>query len=380
MYQNELICGEGRRQAPLVLPPKTLILTFDDGPGPDTVKIAEFLYSQNIRATFFVSGREIIKSMEPLEKIKNYQHIIGNHSYDHLNLQCFHACGGDCISQILRTDEIIKKYSLGNTIYFRPPFGRWSKELMQDLNCNLEVSLGHVGPIGWDFSCNDWDVLNQEFSPMDCVNTLYDNISTKDSGIVLLHDGAGGYEKATKNNRCYEIATTLVTKLQKDGFNFISLDEVEMLSKSNGSKFSLKGINGKYVSVQNNGIGDIFINGPYAGDLEMIHIEKTINDKVTLKTDQGYYFSYQGKKDFSILANSRIIGEMEQFNLITVDSKYISLQTNDGMFLENRMDDHRLRASGFDWNESTKFLVERKSPLLQPIQLYLLGQKGSLLF
>ena len=64
------------------LPNKTLSLTFDDGPGystgsflgPQTLKIAKYLFEENIRATFFVVGKHVIKYPEVISKIKNYGH------------------------------------------------------------------------------------------------------------------------------------------------------------------------------------------------------------------------------------------------------------------------------------------------------------------
>jgi len=50
------------------LPEKTLCMTFDDGPGetpndgpgPKTIPLAEYLYKENIPATFFCVGQHTI--------------------------------------------------------------------------------------------------------------------------------------------------------------------------------------------------------------------------------------------------------------------------------------------------------------------------------
>jgi len=41
------------------LPDKTIALTCDDGPGPNTVRIADFLRNSGVPATFFVVGKHV---------------------------------------------------------------------------------------------------------------------------------------------------------------------------------------------------------------------------------------------------------------------------------------------------------------------------------
>ncbi len=39
------------------LPPGTICLTYDDGPGPETLELGRYLAEQHIPATFFVIGQ-----------------------------------------------------------------------------------------------------------------------------------------------------------------------------------------------------------------------------------------------------------------------------------------------------------------------------------
>ena len=45
--------------AGIPLPPRTLSLTIDDGPGDLSVAIGDWLHAQGVRATFFVVGTKI---------------------------------------------------------------------------------------------------------------------------------------------------------------------------------------------------------------------------------------------------------------------------------------------------------------------------------
>lgn len=59
-------------------------LTFDDGPTPVvTDKILDVLKEQNVKATFFVVGKEIPEREAILKRIYNEGHSIGLHTYSH---------------------------------------------------------------------------------------------------------------------------------------------------------------------------------------------------------------------------------------------------------------------------------------------------------
>src|SRR4051812_46293731 len=41
------------------LPDHTLALTFDDGPGPRTKELADYLATEGVKATFFINGNHV---------------------------------------------------------------------------------------------------------------------------------------------------------------------------------------------------------------------------------------------------------------------------------------------------------------------------------
>ena len=62
---------------------KTVYLTFDDGPSAQTPKILEILERYNVKATFFVVGREDEQSGQWMRDIVAAGHTLGMHSYSH---------------------------------------------------------------------------------------------------------------------------------------------------------------------------------------------------------------------------------------------------------------------------------------------------------
>ncbi len=65
-------------------PEKNIYLTFDDGPSAKiTPVILDILAEQNIKATFFVIGKNAERNPDVLKRIFAEGHVVGIHSYTH---------------------------------------------------------------------------------------------------------------------------------------------------------------------------------------------------------------------------------------------------------------------------------------------------------
>jgi hypothetical protein len=114
------------------LPPGTLCLTYDDGPGkmetsrdgpgPCTVELGAFLHSEGAPATFFAVGKFAESSGAILAGLQTLGHLVANHTFDHPSLPAFVARGGDVIDQLARTHSAIGTYALA-----RPGVGARSR-------------------------------------------------------------------------------------------------------------------------------------------------------------------------------------------------------------------------------------------------------------
>ena len=223
------------------LPKKTLCLTFDDGPsetigngpGPKTLKIAEYLNKHNIRATFFMVGKHIIQWPHILPEVARRGHIIGNHAFcHHLIFQQLLAKKWDFICEIEWTDNLIRDFNPNGTIYFRAPYGEFSSEVAKILNSNVNNDLNHIGPFGWDIDGGDWDYWENGKGSSECAQRYLDQIKTKDHGIVLMHDYTADLLKAKKNNLTFETIQILIPQLIDLGYKFIGIDEVPINSST----------------------------------------------------------------------------------------------------------------------------------------------------
>ncbi len=180
---------------------KKVALTFDDGPNPDyTEELLDGLKEKNVKATFFLLGKEAEQYPEIVKRIHDEGHLIGNHSYDHVNLALMSET--DAQKQINKTNEVLFKITGSYPEYLRPPFG--NKPQNADTASDMVIVLWDVDPLDWcSGSCDK------------VVQKVVKN--TKENDIILLHD-------ASKSS--VEAALAIIDRLQKEGYEFVTVDKL----------------------------------------------------------------------------------------------------------------------------------------------------------
>jgi peptidoglycan/xylan/chitin deacetylase (PgdA/CDA1 family) len=224
MFYDEVIRG---------LPPAagTLSLTYDDGPGPHTADIGEFLAEEGVRATFFVLGMNVHGRERVIERLHQLGHLIGNHTYHHPRLPALAAAGRDVALDLLRAHDVIAAAAGGaETRFFRPPHGDWN--VKDSFRSPVAVALngcarlrGYVGPIGWDVDGADWKYWLEGRSVAECERRYMREIAAAGGGIVLMHDGSE-YDELSRVNETFELTRRLVAVLKGAGYRFVRLDEL----------------------------------------------------------------------------------------------------------------------------------------------------------
>lgn len=177
-----------------------IALTFDDGPSVYTESLLEGLEKRNVKVTFFVIGKSAQESPEIVKKESEGGHLIGNHTYNHLEIT--RVSDEKAKEEIEKTNQLLEEILGKKTEYIRPPFGAWQKNLEKELD---------VIPVGWTIDTLDWTTANVE----EIVNKVVTRV--KENDIILLHD-------------CYDssvrAALRIVDILQKEGFEFVTVDEL----------------------------------------------------------------------------------------------------------------------------------------------------------
>ncbi|MBX3227495.1 MAG: polysaccharide deacetylase family protein [Labilithrix sp.] len=224
------------------LPPKTISLTFDDGPGVRTVELSHWLRDQGVRVAFFVNGKNVPAGAEGeavLRAIVDDGHVLGNHTETHADLT--KLTPEAIVDEVARTDAIIAPFVPDQRFMFRPPYGAWNDAVLAALDASPMSK--YVGPVDWDLGFQwgpgmaaDWDCWspNGASDPpvvdvATCGDLYLQQIRAAGSGVVLLHDPYFIDDKK-ENGGTVDMVMNIVPVLKAEGFTFVRVDEVPSLA------------------------------------------------------------------------------------------------------------------------------------------------------
>jgi peptidoglycan/xylan/chitin deacetylase (PgdA/CDA1 family) len=159
------------------VPGSVIAVTFDDGPHPEfTPRLLDTLKERNIKATFFMVGRNAAAFPQIVKRMVEEGHEVANHTWAHPLLTGY--SGDGVASQLKRAHDAIEKAGGVAPILYRPPYG--GVRLGQ--RRSIQEQFGYP-TILWDLDPLDWQ------SPRS-VQKVHDRVlaGTKPGSIVLLHD------------------------------------------------------------------------------------------------------------------------------------------------------------------------------------------------
>ncbi len=153
-----------------------IALTFDDGPNPAyTPRILDLLDAHEIKATFFLLGREAERHPHLAREVVRRGHDVGNHTYSHANLTSLppHLLR----EEIDRGRAVVEGVTGMPVSLLRPPGG------YMGLRAVAHAAWTGMTVVLWSVDSQDWMRLGQE-SIREAVNPA--RVTLGD--IVLLHD------------------------------------------------------------------------------------------------------------------------------------------------------------------------------------------------
>lgn len=192
---------------------KIISLTFDDGPDPKvTPIILDILKKHQIKATFFVVGKNVEAYPDVLKRIYKEGHQIGNHSYKH-NYQMFNL-PSNILKEVNYTSELIFKVIGKYPIFYRPPFGLrtfWGARVLAKNGFKI---------ITWDNMTNDYWNINSKLLSRRITS------KAKDGGVIVLHDGSEGLAIKNRTNLIENGLDEIIKYLKAKNFQLIRLDKM----------------------------------------------------------------------------------------------------------------------------------------------------------
>lgn len=195
--------------------PRTVMLTFDDGPDPDyTGQLLDLLKKEEVRAVFFTVTREAEGQEALIRRMIDEGHVVGFHSMDHQNAIArgfFHTR-----KDFMAGAEFLKRLGI-TELYYRPPWG-----LSNVFTWHYVKKYG-MKMVLWDVMAEDWEAKATVGSiRKKCLSRV------SDGSIICLHDGgknSGGAPGAP--GKTLEALTYIIPELKEAGYRFI-LPGVEM--------------------------------------------------------------------------------------------------------------------------------------------------------
>lgn len=180
---------------------KKIALTFDDGPSGNTMRLLDGLEKYGAKASFFVLGKKADKNKEVIKKIYDGGHLLGNHTYTHINM--IESSVNDFKSELDKTDGALKNVTGENTKYFRPPHGWRTRKKLEEID---------KIPVLWTNDPADWKWENENY----VYNYLI--VFAHDGAVILLHD-----TKPTTVNAVLRA----IPELKEKGYEFVRVDEIQ---------------------------------------------------------------------------------------------------------------------------------------------------------
>jgi peptidoglycan/xylan/chitin deacetylase (PgdA/CDA1 family) len=190
---------------------KVVLLTFDDGPKDHETldPLLDTLDKHHAKAIFFVNGYRVKEHPELLKEIDDRKQVIGNHSWDHIELKKEKAA--KIKEQIEKVQDIVKEITGKSPVFFRPPFASANDAVHQIAKDNRLLFMT------WSNGSLDWAL--KKVPEANKPQAIIDNV------LEQLHPGS--------NILMHELPWTaaaldkLLTELEKKGYSFVDPNAID---------------------------------------------------------------------------------------------------------------------------------------------------------
>lgn len=162
--------------------PKTVYLTFDDGPSQWTGGFLDVLNEHGIQATFFMQGNKLGQSsLQPdVKRAVEEGHYVGGHSMTHDHTKLYEK--RQFVPEMEETLALIHEITGTSPRLVRSPYGSVP-------GLNDDIILNQV--VDADIKVWDWTIDSQDWKFQDKpekVLSIIENSTTADVEVVLMHE------------------------------------------------------------------------------------------------------------------------------------------------------------------------------------------------
>lgn len=184
-YQQQV--AEGIVQGiELYFHPKTMYLTFDDGPyAENTGRVLEILKTRNIKATFFLVGENVEKNPDMARRIVEEGHTIGIHCYSH-DYEKIYESVDSYVQDFEKAYQVIKDTTGVDVKFFRFPGGSvnaYNKAVCKD----IAEEMTERGFIYFDWNASLEDAVKNP-EPELLIANARESAMGRQNVVMLAHD------------------------------------------------------------------------------------------------------------------------------------------------------------------------------------------------
>ena len=184
---------------------RKVYLTFDDGPSSNTERILDILAQYDVKATFFVVGREEERYQELYQRIVADGHTLGMHSYSHKYDEIYQSV--DSYAQDLsRLQEFLYETTGVWCRYCRFPGGSSNTVSRVDMH-ELIAYLEEQDMSYFDWNVSSGDASSSYISADAIVRNSTANLRNFEEAMILMHD-------ASDKDSTVEALPRLIEKIQ----------------------------------------------------------------------------------------------------------------------------------------------------------------------
>lgn len=166
--------------------PKTMYLTFDDGPYVEnTDRVLEVLKERNIKATFFLVGENVERNPNMARRIAEEGHTIGIHCYSHDYKKIYESVDS-YVQDFEKAYEVIKEATGVEAKFFRFPGGSvnaYNKHVCKD----IAEKMTEMGFVYYDWNASLEDAV-QNPDPKQLIANAKESALGRQNVVMLAHD------------------------------------------------------------------------------------------------------------------------------------------------------------------------------------------------
>ena len=163
-------------------------LTFDDGPSIYTNEILDILKQYDVKATFFVLGKESEEAQQTLKRIVEEGHSLGMHSYTHQYDQIYASREAFAEDFVRIRDYLFQVTGVESRLY-RFPGGSSNTVTNVDIHEFIEY-LNEENTVYYDWNVASGDAAKVSLSAETILENATRGIDKRPASVILFHDAA----------------------------------------------------------------------------------------------------------------------------------------------------------------------------------------------